>query len=163
MPATKLPAPATVFELPRNMEKAWCVYQHAQFNDATQRDELIFYGTCKLTSVFDYPDAYRNSEWKKIIKPEIVLIISILSVGTVSECREELRNLLRYHRPICNAKGVDMIGQATLITCNETGQQWANQQACSRALNINQGALSQHLAGKPGYNKVKGMTFRRGA
>lgn len=45
------------------------------------------------------------------------------------------------------------------IRCNETGQEFKNQKQAADLLSLNSGQLSQHLNGRTGFYKVKGLTF----
>lgn len=140
----------------------WCVYEHIIFNDETQQDETIYIGHCVLRDLFIFSDARNNSKWQEIVSPKTVLTIKLLNIGDRADCANERSRLAMYHRPICNVQGMDTIGLSMRVTCNETGDSWANQQECALALGINQGQLSNHLSGRRGYKTIRGKTFRKG-
>ncbi len=156
---TPQPRAFPTWEYARNFEKSYCVYE-IQNGDSV----LLFIGVCRLIDVYGMPDARRNSEFVKHITPGTNIGIKITHVGTRPECSNMRGSVLMttIPRPIMNLLGHDTTGQTREITCNETGVTYANQTECARILAISQGALSNHLAGKPSFNAVKGMTFRKG-
>jgi hypothetical protein len=154
---------ATIIDRTDQFNKQWCMYEHWMFDDTAQADVLLYVGLCRLSEVFHFHDARRNSEWMKRVQPSTTLTIRIAMTGTRKECTDQ-RGIYIHAlptRPICNMIGFDVVGTSPGIICNETNVRYASQVEACEALGLNQGRLSSHLAGKPGAVSLNGYTFRR--
>ena len=141
--------------------ETWCIYEHLITDADTGEDRLIYIGMCQLNEAMGFPDARRNSHWPLIVTDRTMLTHRIVATGSYQACFNHRQGLILRGRPVCNIKGYDTYARATRIRCNETGQIFDNQAIAATATGVNPGALSQHLQGRKGYKKLKGLTFSR--
>lgn len=143
------------------MSYLYCVYGHyVQTPDGLV---LVYVGVCKLTEVYQCPDARRNNAWNTMVTDAMELHIRIIGVSPASNvCHNHRANLVREHGPYCNVHGHKVGDFTSIITCNETGTSYANASKCAIAEGISTSALSNHLNNKSGWKTVKGKTYRRG-
>jgi hypothetical protein len=141
-------------------KKLWCIYEHHLHDPDSGEAALILVGSCALSDVYYMADAQRNTEWLQMVKPSSYLYIKIVKTGERMDCQ---RGAIAHMReqpvfPPCNLRGVDLYAKARVIVCVSTGVEYNTQQEAAKANNINQGHLSQHLAGSCAH--VKGLVFK---
>lgn len=156
-----IPQRSTIIDKVNAFPVQWCVYEHHLSDPTTGRDDHIYIGVCKLVEVYHFPDAKRNSEWTTRVTPQSVITIKIIQTGDRADCINERGRMLSVTRPVCNMRGFDYIGRSTGVFCNENGMLYESQSEAAKALGLHQARISGHLAGKPGYARVGGYTFRR--
>lgn len=153
---------ATSFELREHQ----CVYSH-HIPDMSKPGEwtLFYIGCCKLCDVLKSPDAFKNSYWRSLINDGIALKITIaFTSDSYIECNTMQAQMIAALRPIANTQGFITSGSA-VVTCMvgpNTGKSYATQQLAAIDNGISQPTLSNHLNGRPGYEIVRGMKFKRG-
>lgn len=141
-----------------------CVYSHHIIsNDGSE--QLFWIGHCKLYDVFKHPDAHRNSLWRETVRDATKIKTTIIfSSASIPECNKFLSQIVAQTHPIANKRGIAVVGPV-IISCIEgemMGQYWRNQVEAARACGIHQPTLSNHLNGTPGYERIRGMKFKRG-
>lgn len=136
----------------------YCVYIHS---DATER--VVYVGMCKLSEVYNATDARANSEWFKTIGKETFNIRIAAVSPNPADCINKRFHLIQQYQPHCNIRGLDLAGNtgAQAIVCNETGERFPSITAAAMAHNASQSAISNHLAKRRHYDRVKGRTYRR--
>jgi len=89
-----------------------------------------------------------------------IIAMRVLSIhATMGEAKQAVSGVLR-------DAGVPPVNRAMLmrrevIQCVETGETWNSAADCVRDHECNQSALSNHLAGRPGFKTVKGRKYIR--
>ena len=133
----------------------WCTYE------LSHNDTLIYIGVCQLSRVYTLQDAREVGEFARIVNVDDPLEIEIKFIGKRIECYnmrgKMLREIAEY--PAINLKMYTR--SQMVIVCNEDGKQYRTQVEVCNAYGIAQGNLSNHLAQKPGFKQVKGLTFAR--
>lgn len=128
--------------------------------------EIFYLGICKLSDVYRCPDAYRNTYWRKTINDNTLIQTTVISTSSeYGSLYNQLNEYVKLWKPIANLKGYQQSSLPSVITCVEgdnAGQTYQTQQRCAEANGITQPALSNHLNGRPGYDTVRGMKFKRG-
>lgn len=141
-------------------DKQWCVYEHHLHEPGEETLKVIYVGACKLANVYALADAMRNTHWAtlKHTRPGSFLYVKVIMTGERVECMNaSVKHILSHNpRPVCNQYGRDTSGWIRPILCSN-GQEYATQQEAALALGLNQGQISQHLAGN--VKSVKGFTF----
>lgn len=145
-----------------DMRDHFCVY--AQYLNG--ENETPFYvGVCKLVDVFKYPDAYKNTHWRKTINDQSTIKTLIVATSDkVAECYHNHNFIVTNYKPTCNVLGYQAAGK-TVITCIKgpnAGQSYATQLEAATKNGISQPSLCNHLNGRAGYENVRGMIFKRG-
>lgn len=137
-----------------DIEKTWVVY--ILYNAVTAAP--VFVGHCKLNQLFALPDARRDMGAGM---PEAVIL------RVTDECAD-VAAAARAHRVRVQETGIAvdlaryrMKRVTSLIECVETGEKWPTIVDAARAHGLGAGNLSNHLRGAPGFNTVKGKTYRR--
>lgn len=120
--------------------------------------ELIFIGYCRITHFFAFPDA-RQILGKQF--PERFIFRSI------SECTGK-GEAIRQHAFHVNVNGfAKKLAEYNIsnfngsIICDQTGETFRTIGQVVLSHGIAAGNLSNHLRGIPGFNTVKGKTYRR--
>lgn len=139
----------------------WCVYSHC-LDPST---EIFYLGFCKLPEVYKHADAYRNSYWRQHVTDQTVIRVTVLAtMDNPIDAQTALRQLFNECRPEANVKGY-LQSRKTTVTCVEganKGSTYESITECALRNGISQGALSNHLNGRPGYESVLGNKFMRG-
>lgn len=139
-------------------EDHFCVYRHDLLGE---QPRTIFYGVCKLREAFGFPDARMNTEWRKIVTPETPLGTAIVFTAKhLIECQNYRYRMIVLHKPHCNLNGT-ITQRGGRVVCDQTGQVFETLAEAARTYELNPGALSNHVNGKPGFKSVKGKTFSR--
>lgn len=154
-----IPQSATTIGSVNTFRNDYCVYQHV-YGDP---EAIIYIGVCPLRDMLLGPDAAQNSEWLKMVNPNHSLTVTLLAIGPSAECYNHRVRMLHSMtvKPICNQRGVLLSLAAQPFRCDQTGQVFQSQVECARIMGLSQPALSNHLAGKIGWKRVKGYTFSR--
>lgn len=145
----------------REYRDKWCLYSHS----IAPFKETFFLGICKLSDVYKFVDAYRNSHWRKTITADTIFKTSILAtMDSVVEAQTALRTMFNEIRPECNIKGYQYSGRMHVICIEGENKGVTYKSAAEAALQngISPGAMSNHLNGHAGYLTVKSMKFQRG-
>ncbi len=133
-----------------------CVYLH-------KLDGVVFFvGLQPLNDAYQCLDARSNSEWAKFIGNNVFT----MELDMVSTDRFQLASrrfqLIQHHKPHANLAGSEMVsGVSNAIMCNETGERFATMSAAAMAHGISQSQLSNHIAGRKYYARIKGRTYKR--
>lgn len=146
-----------------DFEEMFCTYEHwLQDKDFKEDAKLMYVGCCKLREVWLFPDARRNNEWQRhFVQDALVTVRIVLTSKRLVDCQNAMTKIFREQQPICNVKGYRTTGQ-TMVTCNETGEQFPSILAAARAKGLSQSQLTNHVNNRAGFRTVKGLTFRRG-
>lgn len=133
----------------------WCVYE------LKHNDNLIYIGACPLSRVYALSDAREIGEFVHLVGADDPIEIDIKFTGTRMECYNMRGKMLREiaDYPIINLKMYTK--SHMVIVCNEDGKEYRTQAEVCNAYGIAQSNLSNHLAQKPGFIRVKGLTFSR--
>lgn len=139
----------------------WCVYQHTFFGE----DKPFYIGVTKLREVFNCRDAYTNTWWTAHVVDNTEIKLKVLAIcDTAAEAHNYQRQCYNRLRPIANVEGYRSTGRV-MITCVEGPNKDKTYLTITEAAHkcgISQGALSNHLNGRPGYESIHGMKFVRG-
>lgn len=145
-----------------NMREHLCLYVQKLMPSG----EVFYIGICKLSDVYRCPDAYRNSYWRAAIDDNSLIETTIFSTSKhYGDLWNELQEKVKLWHPVANMKGYQQSSMPSMITCIEgpnAGKTYQTQQRCAESNGITQPALSNHLNGRPGYDTVRGMKFKRG-
>jgi hypothetical protein len=133
----------------------WCVYE------VWHDDLLIYIGTCPLARVYTLPDARGIGEFVRIVQPRDPVKIIIKFVGRRTDCYNARGRFLRALPVYPRVNMFVHTKSQMVIVCDQDGQEYSSQSAVCAAYGLNQGNLSSHLNGKPGYARLKGFTFTR--
>jgi hypothetical protein len=146
---------------------SFCVYGHFLKNLPTvcPSNEIFFVGICKLTDVYKFPDAYRNNYWRDNVSENTIIeiLVSFTSENLI-ECQRQLEVIVKQSRPIANIKGYRQHGK-TMVTCiqgSNVGKVYNTTTEAAELNGVSQPAMSNHLNGRPGYETLRGMKFKRG-
>lgn len=153
----------TTLIVPISPRDQWCLYTHSL------NGQLVYVGHCKLASLFDFPDAWLNEEWGKLIGGLKVMTLEILQIGPIFEITRARHILLNRHirdgtLPLCNQRSFQprrAHRPGTAITCSD-GRTFATQEEAARGLGVQQSRISYHLARRPGYMHIRGLVLTRG-
>jgi hypothetical protein len=140
----------------------WVTYLH-ELPDGNGGYIPFYAGVCRLSEVFSSPDASMNSEWKKYFDehPNAEYRLRVMNYEESENAAiTHILPIRRMFNPHCNAIGV-YDGRNARVECLETGIIYNSASEACRTLNLSQSALSNHLNGRVGYKKVRGMTFRK--
>lgn len=138
---------------PSSFGKTWVCYT---LRDG-QTAEVMYNGHCRLTELFAMPDARANILFDECFPPDRPLLLCMVSEHPDrAHAALAARNL-----PAGRMNRADGMRRHAMIECVETGEKWHSAMDACRAHGLPQPALSNHLNGKPGYNSVKGRTYRR--
>lgn len=147
------------------MRETFCFYVVELMITNTTAQETFYAGVCKLCDVFKTPDAHRNTHWREMITDESMITITVLATSDrIGELYSELSFFVKNIRPTANIKGY-VAATRTVITCLEgpnVGKTWETQERASIENGISQPSLSNHLNGRKGYERIRGMRFKRG-
>ncbi len=139
-----------------------CIYAHS----IPPYDKFFYIGLSKLNEVYDFSDAYRNNFWRATVKEDTQVRITLLCISiNIIDCNQQLRRMINEFRPEANIKGYAVTG-STMITCIQgvnAGASYPSQLEAAQKNGITPGALSNHLNGRPGYDTIRGMKFKRGS
>lgn len=133
----------------------WCVYEVWHDN------QLIYIGTCALARVYTLPDARGIGEFIRIVQPRDPINVSIKFVGKRMECYNARGRMLRALAMYPRVNMFIHTKSQMVIVCEQDGREFASQSEVCAAYGLNQGNVSSHLNGKPGYARLKGLTFTR--
>lgn len=120
-------------------------------------NEIEFVGHCKLVDIFKTPDVRGVPGFDKNKQYRIEYISA--HNNAVSARYEASRYMNQVGRPKLNV--AISTTRHCMIECVETGERWQNAAQCASQQGINGSALSNHLNNKPGFVKVRGLTYRR--
>ena len=133
----------------------WCVYE------LKHNDTLIYIGACPLSRIYTLPDAREVGEFVRMVGADDPIEIQIVYNGQRMECYNMRGKMLR---EIANYPAINLkmyTKSQMIIVCNEDGKEYRTQAEVCNAYGIGQGNLSNHLAQKPGFTRLKGLTFAR--
>lgn len=133
----------------------WCTYE------LHHNEKLIYIGVCQLSRVYTLQDAREIGEFVRMVGVDDPIEINIKFIGKRMECYNVRGKMLREiaDYPAVNLKAYTK--SQMVIVCNEDGKQYRTQAEVCNAYGIGQGNLSNHLAQKPGFTRLKGLTFSR--
>lgn len=133
----------------------WCVYE------LWREQELMYLGVCALGRVFSLPDARSIGEFIRLVKPTDKISVAVRYTGTRMECYNRRGFMLRQLAvpPVINQ--YVHTKAKTVIVCDQDGIEYRTQHEVCAAYGLNQGNLSSHLNGRPGFASIKGFTFSR--
>lgn len=127
---------------------------------------LYYLGVCKITKVYQTPDAWRNSEYQRTITANTTIKINILATHeSEAPLYNRLSQLVRQFAPHCNRVGFNQSHTRTVIHCVQginAGVVYETQAQAARQNGIAQPTLANHLNGVRGYETIRGMIFKRG-
>lgn len=134
----------------------WCVY-----TQKSSDGNLIWVGVAQLSKVYGFADAWLSPLWRGLMDGGGMAV----SVDIIYTCQFEYMahnwraSYMREpgNSPICNPLQVKAIKRG--IRCKETGIVYVNNKEAAAANGITQGALSNHLNRRAGYESVRGLTF----
>ena len=156
---TTLLTPMTISGTLESHRKAWCMYEHHVPSRPGEPPMHIYTGACLLRDVFAAPDAKRNTEWIKLVNPELTpVMLVITAIGTISEMLNARAIATRDKPTHCNRYGRDLSTTNRVLKCSN-GQTYHSQQHAADELGLNQSQLSKHLRRLPGHKSIKGYTF----
>lgn len=140
-----------------------CVYAHILSG------RIVYIGSGTMTRPFT--NTNRNRHWhERIAKAQTdgeKLTIRIISYhSNYYEAREAEMLLIKTLRPELNITHHPIPplapGQSKLVTCCETNITYKNASTVAKKLGVTKAAISNHLHNRPGFDKVRSFTFRRG-
>ena len=151
-------APAIVRNQMDQFAKSWCVVEYMVADGTPTPPVVVFITATKLSDAFSFSEATRNSEWRRIIRPEYNVAVMITAVGSKAECQIEAnkRVMATIPRPRCNLHGYNAFATTRALICSN-GQEYESQSDAAKQLGINQGAISRQLKGE--LNSVAGYVF----
>lgn len=138
-----------------SLVRDWCVYE--VWKDGV----LIYLGVSRFCTMPTMFDAKHNRAFLMMVDQSTPISIVVKYLGERLGCYNQRGVMLRTlaNPPECNRYVSARAG--TVIKCNEDGKTYRSQQEAAQAYGMNQGNLSNHLAGKPGFATIKGKTFTR--
>lgn len=150
-----------IMRTPLQMRDCYCLYMHR----IAQSTDIFYIGVCKFDQVFKCPDAQANTHWNSSVTEDTIVQTNIVATSaSLMELHSLQSKLVKEHRPICNIKGYRQAGR-TIITCTQgpnAGRTYATVTEAAQKNGLAQPTLSSHLNGRPGYETVRGMKFKRG-
>lgn len=131
----------------------WCVYAHHAQNT------LIWIGCAPVLDVPAARDARKSSNWRCYAKMS-AFNVSILSTYTTAQEAQEAATAARVTmRPLCRPSPLLRVSKA--VRCIEDGREFETIEIAADALGVLRSTIYNHLAKRPGYRTVKGLTFER--
>jgi hypothetical protein len=123
---------------------------------------ILYVGCCPLKELMNFPDAKRNSEWRRLTKESREIAVKVISLAETAERGQTLQRAAAVAlAAYCNAHGEQTDERSTSVVCINDGQIYHTIAAAARFYAIPATSISNHLAGRPGYGHVKGYQFRR--
>lgn len=152
MAATSLPE----FDLDPSVSplRTWVIYFH-NVDDIT-----VYIGMCRLADIFNPQDVRNNAEWYKLTAGKTVRVIPIYQTDDYAACKVQWVKWVHQYRPRGNLFS-QMARRRARVQCVETGAEYDTATEAAHKNGISQSAMSNHLNGRFGYDKIHGMTFRR--
>jgi len=145
---------AAASETPR----AWCVAEYFM-NMPDQLGASLMITAAKLSEVFMFIECNRNSEWRKLVKPDSRILTMIYGIGEKHDCMREASRLIISRGPSmprCNLYGGNSMGTSRAIECSN-GETYATQSEAAETLGLSQSHISRHLKGL--CRDVRGFKF----
>jgi len=136
---------------------AWAVYM--LYDSATAHVKYV--GCCRLTELFNVPDARANVLFDEVFGPDKSLILRMINMHDDKNKAMSAQRKLIHEYSVPEMNQVSSLTRHAKIECINTGEVFDNAAHVCRAHGLPQPALSNHLNNKSGYNTVKGRTYRR--
>jgi hypothetical protein len=138
-----------------------CVYTHSMKMEDGSTD-TFYIGVVTLKNVMEFPDARRNTLWRQITRRYRKFTMKIEYTGNYQDCKAFGDVLIVARNPACNQHGIAPESiRGTPVRCLANGQEYLNARDAAYQNNISISAMSNHLNGRPGYERIHGKVFER--
>lgn len=145
-----------------------CVYAHSV------NGKIVYIGSGSLSRPFELKK--RTDVWNAFMNsiaddPSARITIQIVSFHPTAEHAKKAEHVLitnlrpvlnQHHNPNSRLPKLGSSSSPRLVTCVETGEHFASASLAAKKLGVTRGAMSNHLLGRVGFDRVKGFTFVHG-
>lgn len=126
------------------------------------RDDVIIYvGLCKWSQLLHTPDARLNSGFRHLSGSVVLEVLDYFA--SKKEAMRYQSASVNALAPSLNLMGKRVSANRNVITCLNDGMSYTSLYDAARAYDLTPGAISNHLAGRAGYDTVHGKRFAKGA
>jgi len=145
------------------IDTGYCVYSHRNSNG------VLWIGRCLTRELLAFEDARANRKWVETVlfDQSVFTVIESFEPSELEANRTAFR-LIGQYNPICNREYTPTPGayeraspQRSRVMCNENGATYQSAAALAKATGVTASYVSSHLAGRKGFEKLKGLTFKR--
>lgn len=123
------------------------------------QNQSFYIGLCEMKNIGRMPDAFKNSEFKRIIYTMSEFELEILHVGRDLKHCETLRD---FHaltkRSHCNENGTVLFENVKVI-CLDNNARFSSVKEAAEYAGCTPDSMSKHLANRKGYGTIKGLRY----
>lgn len=143
----------------------FCVYFHCSTID----NKCFYVGSGTYSRAFDVIN--RSQDWLDWYREERKIIVMIIETfDSMEAARRSEKVYIQIIRPMLNIhhnkepseQPAIIRRKRGIVTCDQTLMYFTSISAITQIMGISGSAVSNHLNGKKGYNRVHGYTFTRG-
>lgn len=134
----------------------WAVFT---VSDATQ---VLWIGCNAMQNLLDFSE-FTGLPWWQAVKDQPLTITINATFATEQDARRYQFEYRRDVNPPGNRQFIARIENRNYgaVRCVDTGEIFRNAAEAARRIGVHTSTMSNHMTGRPGYEKVKGMTYER--